>query len=354
MTTVAEIVDAVVGGDTHSEFHQLEIATAVGAPIATCAVDNDDVGFATAIAWIAAHAPGPRLIVGLEGTRSYGIGLARALRGAGFTVVEVEQPTRKARRGKGKSDPIDAHHAVLSTLAMKADRLPTPRADGDREALRILLTAHQQLTDSKVANVNALRALLLTGTDTDRQLASGAMTLTRLDQIIRRRGRASDTREQSVRREHARRLAWAVKTARTDLKALRREILQLVETLAPGITAQTGVGPISAARLITTFSHRGRFRHEAAFANLTGAAPVEASSGKTGTRHRLNYGGDRQANRALHDIAVNRMLRCPTTQTYVNRRLAQGKTIKEIRRCLKRYIARQQFRFMTAAMVDNT
>jgi transposase len=350
MTRVADVVDAVIGGDTHSEWHQLEIASTVGAPIATCAVSNDERGFAQAISWIGRHTVGPRVIVGLEGTRSYGAGLARALCSAGFTVVEVEQPSRKSRRGKGKSDPIDAHHAVLTTLAMDADKLSTPRADGDREALRILICSHRQLTDAKVADGNALRALLLTGADDDRQLARGTFTLGRLEQITRRRGRAGDTREQTVRREQARRLAAAVKDARRQLRCLRAQILDLVETLAPAMTGQPGIGPISAAQLLLTFSHPGRCRHEAAFANLTGAAPVEASSGKTGVRHRLNHGGDRAANRALHDIAINRMLRCPQTKAYVARRRAEGKTDKEIRRCLKRYIARQQFRFMVAAM----
>jgi transposase len=350
MSSVAEVVDAVIGGDTHSEFHQLEMALPTAAPITTATVGNDDDGFAEAIEWISAHAPGPRLIIGLEGTRSYGVGLARALRAAGFTVVEVEQPSLKTRRGKGKSDPIDAHHAVVATLAMDADALPTPRADGDREALRILLNSHQEITDHKVATGNALRALLITGRDDDRRLARGAFTVTRLQSIARRRSRAEETREHTIRRTQARRLALAVLDARRDLRACRQQISELVNLLAPAMTAQPGVGPISGGRLLLTFSHPGRCRHEAAFAKITGAAPVEASSGKTGIRHRLNYGGDRQANRALHDIAINRMLRCPQTQTYLRRRRAEGKTDKEIRRCLKRYIARQQFRFMTAAM----
>jgi len=350
MTRVAEVVDAVVGGDTHSEFHQLEIATPVGAPVASVTVENTREGFADAICWIGRHAPGPRLIVGLEGTRSYGVGLARALRAAGFTVVEVEQPSRKDRRGKGKSDPIDAHHAVLSTLAMDAAKLPTPRADGDREALRILLIGHEAITETKTAHINALRALLTTGDEDDRQLARGSFTVGRLQTIARRRGRAGDSRENAVRRAEARRLAAALLDARRELRQRRGQIDELVSLLAPGMTGQRNVGPISAGRLLLTFSHPGRFRHEAAFASITGAAPVEASSGKTGTRHRLNYGGDRQANRALHDIALNRMIRCPRTRAYVERRRSEGKTDREIRRCLKRYIARQQFRFMTAAM----
>ena len=349
MPRVADVVDAVIGGDTHSEFHQLEIATPVAAPIAVITVDNDELGFAEAISWITRHAPGPRLMVGLEGTRSYGVGLERALRGAGFTVVEVEQPSRKSRRGKGKSDPIDAHHAVIATLRMDVDQLPAPRVDGDREALRILLVGHQEITDTKTARSNALRALLITGDDADRDLARGKFTVARLHSIARRRGRTSDTREQATRRAEARRLALALLEARAELFQRRHDIRDLVETMAPGMTAQPGVDPISAARLLLTFSHPGRFRSVAHFASLTGAAPVEASSGKT-TRHRLNYGGDRQANRALHDIAINRMIRCPRTRAYIARRTAEGKTLKEIRRSLKRYIAREQFRYMTTVM----
>jgi transposase len=343
------VVDAVIGGDTHSQVHQLELTTPTGVVISTVSVGNDAAGFADALAWVAAHAPGPRLIAGLEGTRSYGVGLARAFSAAGLVVVEVEQPSRKARRGKGKSDPIDAHHAALTTLAMDATRLPVPRADGDREALRIVLGAYREVTNAKVRHGNQLRALLLTGEDADRALARGAFTLARLDRIARRRPRAGETREQAVRRAQARRLATACKQAYQEQKALRRELLELLDALAPAITAQPGVGPVSAAALLLGFSHPGRCRTEAAFAALAGANPIPASSGKT-SRHRLNHGGDRQLNRALHDIALWRMRNCPTTQAYVTRRLAEGKTTKEIRRCLKRYIARQQFRILTAAM----
>jgi transposase len=350
MSRVADVVDAVIGGDTHSEFHQLEIAQPSSAVIAATRIDNDPAGYAAGIAWIGVHAPGPRLIVGLEGTRSYGAGLARALVSAGFTVVEVEQPSRKTRRGRGKSDPIDAHHAVAATLAMDPDKLPTPRADGDREALRILLNAHHEITASKVRHGNELRALLVTGDDADRVLARGAFTLARLDQIARRRPRTGETREQAVRRSEARRLALACREDYYARKAHRVQILDLVELFAPAITSQVGVGPISAAQLLLGFSHPGRCRTEAAFAKLSGTAPVEATSGKITVRHRLNYGGDRQLNRALHDIAVNRMRCCPITRAYVARRTAEGKTTKEIRRCLKRYIARQQYRYMSLAM----
>ena len=156
---LAEVVDAVVGGDTHRDTHALEMLAPNGATISTLAIDNDDDGFVEAIAWIAEHATGPRVVVGLEGTRSYGVGLARAVRAAGLVVVEVEHPRRGDRR-RGKSDPIDARLAALQVLRMDPDRLPTPRADGDREALRILLSARREMTVAKTKQITRLRALL--------------------------------------------------------------------------------------------------------------------------------------------------------------------------------------------------
>jgi transposase len=184
---LAEVVDAVVGGDTHRDAHALEMTAPSGATIATLMIGNDERGFAEAIGWVAEHAPGPRVVVGLEGTRSYGIGLARVFQAAGLTVVEIERPRRGERR-RGKSDPIDAHLAALHALRLDADRLPTPRADGDREALRILLGARRELTTAKTRTINRLRALLLTGSDADRALSRGALTSDRLAAITRRRG----------------------------------------------------------------------------------------------------------------------------------------------------------------------
>src|SRR5215469_13886894 len=176
MTMLAEAVDAIIGIDTHRVSHEVEIADPAGKPIATMQVSNDSAGFARVLDAIAEMAPGPRVAVCIEGTRSYGIGLARALAAAGLLVIECEQPRRKQRRGKGKSDPIDAHLAVLAALRLDAARLPVPRADGDREALRILLVARQEITVASTAQASRLRALLLAGDDTDRQAARTALT----------------------------------------------------------------------------------------------------------------------------------------------------------------------------------
>ena len=157
MTMLAETVDAVIGIDTHRDSHEVEIADRTGKPIATMQVSNDSAAFAQLLAAIAEVVPGARVAVCIEGSRSYGIGLARALATAGLLVIECERPSRKRRRGKGKSDPIDAHLAVLAALRLNAGKLPVPRADGDREALRILLVARQEIAVACTAQALAAR-----------------------------------------------------------------------------------------------------------------------------------------------------------------------------------------------------
>jgi transposase len=348
MPIVAELVDAVIGGDTHKHTHTLEMLNPVGSTLATLSIDNNDDGFARAVAWIAEHAPGSRLFVGLEGTRSYGIGLARTLTRAGFTVLEVERPKREQRRGRGKSDPIDAHLAALQVLRMDTDRLPIPRADGDREALRILLVGRRELSDTQTRFNNQLKALLLSGDDLERQLASCQYSQALLQRIIRRRGTGAETREQAVRRAEARRLAQAIRDAERDLKANAKQLRQIVDQLAPGMLTKYGIGPVSAAQAIVSWSHSGRCRNDAAFAALAGAAPIPASSGQV-LRWRLSRGGDRQLNHALHTIAMTRWRGCPRTADYIARRRTEGKADGEIRRMLKRYIARELFRTLNTA-----
>src|SRR4029450_7375062 len=199
-------VDAVVCVDTPRDSHEVEIALPTGIAIGTGKISNDDCGFAELLAWIVEVAPGPRVVVSIEGTRSYGVGLARAVAAAGLTVVECEQPNRQARRGRGKSAPLDAPLAVLAALRLDADRLPTPRADGDREALRILLGARQELTVVTTSQVNRLRALLRGGGDTDRGLAPARLTDPILVAMPRRRPAPQTSREQAIRHSEIRRL----------------------------------------------------------------------------------------------------------------------------------------------------
>jgi transposase len=194
--------------------------------------------------------------------------------------------------------------------------------------------------------------LLLTGSDTDRVLSRGALTSERLAVIARRRGGQHETREHAVRRTAtgvARRLALAIRGMVRQLADNKRQLAGLVVDLAPRLLAKHGVGPVSAAQAIVSWSHPGRCRNDAAYAALAGASPVPASSGRI-VRHRLNRGGDRHLNRALHDILLTRWRSCQRTHAYITRRRAEGKTDPEIRRCLKRYIARELYRCLNTTM----
>jgi transposase len=349
MTMLAETVDAVIGIGTHRDSHEVEIADPAGTPIARMRIGNDSAGFTRLLAAIAEVVSGPRVAVCIEGSRSYGIGLARVLAAAGLLVLECGQPSRRQRRGKGKSGPIDAHLAVLAALRLDADRLPVPRAEGDREALRILLVARQEITVARTGQTGRLGALLLAGDDTGRLAARTALTQTALAALAGRELRAGAGHERAVRDGGIRRLALALGQARQQLKDNRAQLLAIVEDIAAGLTSRYGVGPVSAAQAIVSFSHPGRCRSEAAYAALGGTSPIPASSGQT-IRHRHGRGGDRALNRAIHAIAVVRMRSCPRTRAYVARRTAEGKTTREIRRCLKRYIARELYRQLTRSM----
>lgn len=349
---LADVVDAVVGADTHRDLHALEMITPAGVTVATLTISNTAAGYARALAWISEHAPGPCLAVAVEGTRSYGIGLARAAAAAGLPVLEVEQPHRRDRR-RGKSDPIDARLAALRALRLDVDRLPTPRTDGDREALRILLGARRDLTNTKTRAINQLRALLLTGSDEDRALNPiGEFTQQQLGRIARRRGSVDERREHSVRRVEARRLAVLIRDTDRELAANVKQLTSIVHDLAPTLLTRRGIGPVTAAQAVVSWSHHGRCRNDAAFAALAGASPLPASSGRV-VHYRLNRGGDRALNKALHHIVQVRTRCCPRTRAYIARRRAEGRSDGNIRRCLKRYIAREIFRTLNATARGN-
>lgn len=343
MPIVAETVDAVVGGDTHRDQHVLEMVTASGVVLAQTSVANTEQGFVAALAWIAEQAPGSRVLLALEGTRSYGIGLARAVQAAGWWVVEAERPRRV--RGRGKSDALDAHTAALQALRCDVGQLSSPRADGDREALRILLNTRQAINDDKNRSINRLRALLLTSSDEHRSLSRGALGETVLSELAQQHPAGADWHQQV--------LAEAMATLASHILQLRQQLVRndeqlaaIVGEMAPALLATHGVGPLTGAQTLVSFSHSGRCRNEAAFAALAGVNPIPASSGNT-VRHRLNRGGDRSLNRALHTIALTRWATCRRTRAYITKRRQQGNTNREIQRLLKRYIARELFKTLT-------
>ncbi len=250
-------------------------------------------------------------------------------------------------RGVGKSDPLDAHRIAAAALPLEVTELRHPRRDnGERSALRVLLAARGHMTGERTACVNALTALLRIldlGIDARRPLAVSHIT-----EVSRWRTRAEDMATATARTE-ASRLAKRIVALDEELAANHKHMEALVRvTPAAGLLDKAGIGPVTVAVAIRAWSHAGRVRSEAAFACLAGVNAIPASSGNT-TRHRLNRGGDRRLNRALHIAAVTRMRMDSDTRAYVEKRRAEGRTTKEIRRSLKRYLARQIYRHLNAA-----
>jgi transposase len=346
MPMLADTADAVIGVDTHTDSHTACLVDRLGRQLAVITVPADPGGCRRLLAWARQHAPGPQLAWSVEGTRSHGLGLTRYLHAHGQPVTEAGRPERASRRPGGKPDPADAARAARDALT--AERLAQPRADGSREALRILLTARAQANTARTAAVNTLKALILGAPDDLRQQLRGLSTPRQASRCRSLRARASQPIAEQVLRTELRRLAAHIGAWDKELRANEARLRQLVAQVMPVLLEQPGIGPMSAAQLLVSWSHPGRCRSEAAFAALAGASPLQASSGKI-TRHRLNRFGDRQLNRALHVIVNWRMLHHPETKDYLARRRAEQKTDPEIRRCLKRYAARHLFRLMEAA-----
>jgi transposase len=243
MTRVADVVDAVAGVDSHADTLAVAIAAAPsGVILARGEFPATGAGIDQLIGFALESAPGPELVFAIEGTRCYGIGLARAVARLGAPVIEVERPARARRRGRGKTDAIDAELAARTALGLDAAKLPTPRCDGDREALRILLVARDEMTWEKTAKTNRLIALLRTGSDADADLVRGKLTLAALDQITRRRGRAEESEQDTVRRVEARRLATAILDLQRQLRANLTDLARIGDRIAPGLTQRVRAG----------------------------------------------------------------------------------------------------------------
>jgi transposase len=345
MAVVAQEFEYVIGVDTHAATHSLAVvAAATGAALSKAKFPTSPAGPGRAVDWIARHAPGKRLVC-IEGTGSYGATLTRLLIERGQDVCEVKPPARTARAGKGKTDDIDAVAAARGVLSVDTDYLISPRADRVRAGVRVLLAARKSSDGRRTADRNALTMLLRTydlGVDARR-----ALTEPQLEQIAAWRARPSDDAATATIRGEARRLARAAQAADTELANNHKVLDAHVRQLVPGLLEIPGLGPVTGGIVLAAWSHHGRIRTEAAFASLAGAAPFPASSGNT-VRHRLSRNGDRQLNRALDVIARVRMSNDPATRVYVERRSAEGRTRREIRRCLKRYIARQIVRQLQA------
>jgi transposase len=339
---ISEKIGLVVGVDTHSDTHTAAICDRVGQALTVRQFTADPDGYAALRAWAGTQGGDARLAWAIEGTRHYGLGLARYLTAAGEHVEEIDASKHAGKRRNGKSDAIDAVRAARELLGRPAPA--QMRADGDREALRLLMCDR----DNAVASAKTTRTLLASVIVT-----APAATREQLRHIPRDRratvcaaltSPSGADRQTRVLYQTLARLGQRITTLARTAAELEKQIAVIVEELTPGmVAAEAGLGALTAAQLLLSYSHHGRIRSEAAFGMMSGTAPVPVSSGRT-DRHRLNRLGDRQLNRALQVIAVARMRSDPRTQAYVERRLAEGKTLRETRRCIKRYLARHLYR----------
>lgn len=337
---VTDQVDFVVGVDTHADQHALAVVDAVTQR--TCGqltILASRQGYRQALRLAKRHAPGRRAWA-LEGSGCYGAGLARFLNMRGERVLEVERPSRDGQTGRVKTDALDAERAARQVLAGSAGA--RPRLAPETQALRALLTTREGAVSACTAALNELRALIVISPPELRERLRGRSEAKLLDACVRLRPGSSDSERQAVALA-LRSLALRVRQLRNEAGTLEKELARRTQALAPELLAQPGIGPISAAAVLIAWSAPGRLRSEAAFARLAGAAPIPASSGKT-IRYRLDRGGDRQLNRALHTIILTRKRIDPRTQEYIARRVSEGKTQREATRCLKRYLARSLYR----------
>jgi transposase len=341
---LADQVDFIIGVDTHKNSHTLGLVTNTGTEVDDVTIPTDAFGYRKMLSWARRHtASAERRIWAIEGTGSYGSGLVTYLLGQGEWVAEIDRPARPARRNGAKSDVLDAYRAAREALGRT--HLAQPRRRGEREAIRVLLTTREGAVMARTRALNHFQSLVV---NAPAQLRDQLRVET-LDDQVQRCARLRITAEQSVEHRATVRVlrctARRIQALTAEADDLETELELLVSACAPELLKQPGIGPITAAQILNAWSHAGRIRSEAAFAMLSGSAPIPASSGQT-VRHRLNRSGDRQLNRALHTIVLSRMRFHAETRDYVTRRTAQGRTPREIKRCLKRYVARSIYRLL--------
>ncbi|MGU3436120.1 IS110 family transposase [Actinomycetes bacterium M1A6_2h] len=333
------------GVDTHKDTHHAATIDHLGRHIADREFPATTAGYRALLTWMAGIGVISR--VGVEGTGSYGAHLAAALRGAGITVVDVDRTDRRSRRFHGKSDPLDAYSAAAAALAERATTVPKTH-DGDVESIRLLHNARRSAVKARAEAVTGLRSAIVTAPESLREQLR-ALTITALLTTCAalRPGPLTAGATLAAAKIALRSLAQRILDLEAEVKMLDNHLTAMVTHTAPTLIAAFGVGPETAAQLlITAGDNPDRITSEAAFASLCGVAPIPASSGKT-TRHRLNRGGNRQANRALHVIVLSRLKHDDRTRAYRDRRLAEGKSKRDIIRCLKRAVAREIYRLLT-------
>lgn len=352
MPSMADEDVAVTGGvDTHGDFHQAAVIDAIGRELGTESFPATTRGYRELLAWVRGH--GRLACVGVEGTGSYGKGLARFLAAQAVAVVEVNRPDRAARRSRGKSDPVDAYAAARAALSGQASAVPKT-GDGLVESIRVLKRARDSGVKQRTAVINQVKSMIVTAPDELRGRLSG-LTRARLRDAAAALRPDPDIADVTAATKTAlRHLARRWQQLDEQIDELEQDLFTLTACENAELLARPGVGPdVAAQLLITAGDNPDRLRSSAAFAALCGVSPIEASSGKI-RRHRLNRGGDRAANAALHRIVVTRLRIDPKTRAFAARRSAEQMSNKEIMRCLKRYVAREVYQLLTAHLPPRT
>ena len=337
--TIVESTRPVTGGvDTHADVHVAAAVDANGGVLGVQSFATTPAGFAELHGWLTGFGDVAR--VGVEGTGAYGAGLARFLRARDLEVIEVDRPNRQLRRRSGKSDTIDAIEAARAALSGRASGI-AKTADGDVEAIRVLMVARRSARDVRIKYLNQIRHLGFAAPDELRERLRDvpAEHLARTAASLRpapATGSVMHATKLTIRT-----LGRRVLDLEADAQQIDRLIHELVRRTAPSLLDVHGVGTHTAAiLLVAAGDNPHRLKNEAAFAHLCGVAPLPASSGKI-IRHRLNPGGNRQANHALWRIVFTRMSSDERTRKYVARRTSEGLTTREVMRVLKRYVARE-------------
>lgn len=329
----------ILGVDTHLDLHVAVLINTIGQVICTAEFETNSTGYDKLLRWCQSF--GHLTKAGVEGTGTYGAGLSRFLSSQKVTVCEVNRPNRARRRLRGKSDPTDAENAARAVLADEAKAIPKMQ-NGSVEAMRFLLIARRSAVKARTQAINQIRALLVTAPDDVRlkYLKSSQLACIEGCNNITVLGGSTLLEMLSISLNL---LAKRWLNLTEELKIIDKNLKEITRTTAPNLMNQYGVGPyVAATLLVTAGDNPERLKKESSFAALCGVSPIEASSGKT-VRHRLNRGGSRVANNAIWTIALIRMRSDPRTQQYVARRTTEGMSLKEIQRCLKRYIIRGLF-----------
>ncbi|WP_203338802.1 IS110 family transposase [Nocardioides limicola] len=356
LTRLTEVVDVVIGVDTHVHTHSAAmVAAGTGGVIEDLTIAATGQGYAELVEWAddLAGEHGTLRAWAIEGTGSHGAGLARYLRERGEVVIELDRPERAKRRNGAKSDPLDAVRAAREALSRT--RVGTPRQGVERQALSVLLAARRSAVEATGVAQRQLFSLVIAAPEAVRARFAGQKKLKSMVATgIALRVQATWDLETTTTVTVLRNLARRARTLQAEADAYEKQIKAIIKDWRPDLLDQIGVGPIVAAVVLCAWSHPGRIHSEAGFAMLAGVAPIEATSGQVVNRHRLNRYGDRQLNRALHTIAITRQRRHQPTRDYTEKRTSQGKNPREIRRCLKRYIARDLYRLLEHRPLDPT